>query len=105
MGKYSQLTIEFDFYMDSMENNEDFFLEFYDGSSWAVVGSWARGSEFGNHKLYSQSVHILNDGSFPNCAEPQCGPDESGAKLRFRCDASGNGDRVYIDNVRFIGVP
>ena len=89
ISAYSQLDVTFYFYPNSMENNEDFWLRYYDGSSWTTVGTWARGSSFNNNSFYTSTV-TLDNGSynFP-----------SNAQIRFQCDASGNGDRIYIDQV------
>ncbi len=86
---YNTLDIEFYFYAWSMENNEDFWVQFYNGSSWVTVGSYARGTNFNNNTFYSATVSINSaDYNFP-----------TNAQFRFRCDASGNSDHVYIDQV------
>ncbi len=86
---YNQIDVEFYFYPNSMENNEDFWLRYYDGSSWTTVAAWAAGSSFNNNTFYVATV-TLNSSSynFP-----------SNAQIRFQCDASGNADRIYIDAV------
>ncbi|REE00134.1 polysaccharide lyase family 7 protein [Marinoscillum furvescens] len=89
ISSYSSLTVDFAFYPRSMENGEDFWLQLYDGSSYTTVGSWARGTDFQNNNFYTVSVTV--DPSIVNFA--------SNMKVRFRCDASGNADDVYIDNV------
>ncbi len=90
---HNQVEVEFYFYPNSMENNEDFWLRYYDGSSWVTVGSWARGTAFNNNAFYTSTVTLSN----ANYAFP------SNAQFRFQCDASGNGDRVYIDQVIITG--
>lgn len=72
-----------------MENGEDFWLRYYDGSSWSTVGVWARGTSFNNNTFYVASVTL--DASNVNFS--------SNSKIRFQCDASGNADHVYIDQV------
>lgn len=90
---YNQVDVEFYFYPNSMENNEDFWLRYFDGSSWATVATWARGTSFNNNTFYSATVTLSNANyTFP-----------SNAKFRFQCDASGNGDRIYIDQVIVTG--
>jgi bacillolysin len=90
---HNQVEVEFYFYPNSMENNEDFWLRYYDGSSWVTVGSWARGTAFNNNAFYTSTVTLSN----ANYAFP------SNAQFRFQCDASGNGDRVYIEQVIITG--
>jgi hypothetical protein len=72
-----------------MENNEDFWLQINDGSGWATVAGYAAGSEFTNGSFYNESVMIANVAfSF-----------RANVQVRFRCDASGNSDFIYIDEV------
>lgn len=86
---YVQLDVEFYFYPKSMENGEDFWLQYYDGSSWTTVAAWARGTDFNNNTFYVSTVTILESSyTFP-----------TNMKLRFMCDASGNKDDVYIDDI------
>jgi len=75
-----------------MENNEDFWLQISTdgGDSYTTLRGWARGSEFENDVRYFESVTI--DGPFTNAT-----------RLRFRCDASSNGDRVYLDDILVTG--
>ena len=89
---YSSIDVSFYFYPYSMENGEDFWVQFYDGSSWQTVAAYASGSSFTNNSFYSANVTI-DSGSynFP-----------SNAQFRFRCDASGNNDHIYIDQVSIV---
>ena len=91
---YDQVEVEFYFYVSSMETNEDFWLRFNDGSGWTTVGSWVSGSSFNGNGFYTTTVPISSS-SF-NFG--------SSASFRFQCDASGNGDRIYIDQVTIRGV-
>lgn len=77
-----------------MDNsNEDFWLQFYDGSTWQTVETWAEGTDFNNGTFYNPSVDILESQyTFP-----------SNMQLRFMCDASGNSDYIYIDEVVVTG--
>ncbi len=87
---YNTITVEFWFKMVSMENNEDFWVQWYNGSSWQTVAAFARGQGYNNNTFYSETVTISSSSyNFP-----------SNASIRFRCDASGNRDDVYIDEVR-----
>jgi len=88
---YTELTIDFSFYPRSMDNsNEDFFVEYYDGSSWNIVATYAESIDFENNNIYNVSVPVYEANyNFP-----------SNMKIRFRCDASANYDDVYIDEIR-----
>jgi len=93
VSAFTDLEVEFWFYANSMENNEDFWVQYFDGSSWRTVASYARGTDFNNNVFYNKVVQIpAGTYSYPG-----------NAKIRFRCDASGNGDDVYIDEVEFRG--
>jgi endonuclease I len=91
---YSQVRIDFYFLPVSMENNEDFWLQIYNGSSYVTVASYAAGTDFYNNNFYVSSITI--DPTDVNFA--------SNMKVRFRCDASGNSDDVYIDEVTVTGI-
>ena len=91
---YSALEIKFYFYPNSMESGEDFFVKYYDGSSWNTVASYASGTSFNNNTFYTATVTV--SAADYNLA--------SNAKFRFQCDASANADRVYIDQVSVTGI-
>jgi hypothetical protein len=86
---YTQIKIGFWFYAVSMDNDEDFFVEYYDGTTWHIVADYDVNEEFFNGQFYFEEITI-EEGTytFP-----------SNMKIRFRCDASGSGDDVYIDEI------
>lgn len=90
---YASVEVEFYFYAYSMENGEDFWLRYNDGSGWVTVASWARGTDFNNNTFYSTTV-TLDASSFSLT---------SNAQFRFQNDASANGDHIYIDAVTITG--
>ncbi len=91
---YSTLEIEFWFVAISMDNSsEDFWVQYYDGSTWQTVATFAEGIDFYNGYFYNVIITLSDaDYNFP-----------TNAKLRFMCDASSNWDDVYIDEVEFRG--
>ncbi len=90
---YDEIDIEFYFYPNSMENGEDFWVRFYDGSTWRTVATYASGTNFNNGGFYTSTVTISkNDYNFP-----------TNARFRFQCDASANADQVYIDQITITG--
>jgi PKD repeat protein len=90
---YQTLEVEFYFVAISMERNEDFWVQYYNGSSWQTVASYARGASFNNNTWYVATVTIPRSSyTFP-----------TNAKIRFMCDASANNDDVYIDEITFRG--
>ncbi len=84
-----ELIIDFSYIGISMDNtSEDFWLQISTngGGSYTTVEEWNRGDEFQNNERKFDSVVIP-------------GPFSDATRLRFRCDASGNSDWVYIDDV------
>jgi hypothetical protein len=77
-----------------MENGEDFWVQYYNGSAWQTVASYARGTSFNNNTWYVATVTIPRTSyTFP-----------TNAKIRFLCDASDNNDDVYIDQITWRGL-
>ena len=94
LTSYDAVEVTFHFYSYSMENGEDFWLRFYNGSSWSTVGTWARGTSFENNNFYSATVTLNStDVNFA-----------SNSQFRFQNDASGNADHIYIDQVTIKGI-
>ena len=89
LSSYSSIDVQFYFYPNSMENGEDFWLRFYDGSSWTTVAVWTSGTSFNNNSFYTSTVTLTS--AQYNFA--------SNSQIRFQCDASANADRIYIDEV------
>jgi hypothetical protein len=92
LSSFENLTVDFSYYARSMENGEDFWLQISTdgGASYITVGDWDANDEFVNNTRYYEQVAIA-------------GPFTSNTRLRFRCDASGNSDYVYIDEVVITG--
>nr|NQU92694.1 T9SS type A sorting domain-containing protein [Bacteroidota bacterium] len=74
-----------------MDNSaEDFWVQYFDGTTWHTVATYARGTDFDNRLHYAAKINIFEtDYTFP-----------SGMKLLFMCDASGNIDYIYLDKIR-----
>ncbi len=92
---YVDLEVEFKFIAISMDRTgEDFWVQYYDGSAWNTVAIFDKGVDFDNGVFYTATVTIPTASyNYP-----------TNAKLRFMCDASGNRDDVYIDNIEFRGL-
>lgn len=92
LSTFDDLTVDFAYFPRSMETNEDFWLQISTngGSTYATVETWAAGTDFVNNNFYTESVTIT-------------GPFTTNTRVRFRCDASGNSDYVYIDDVVISG--
>ncbi len=90
LANYEEITISYSMYARSMENNEDYFIEVNTGGGFVAVANYARGVDFNNNTRYNDAVTVA-------------GPFSASTTIRFRCDASGNSDWVYIDDVVITG--
>lgn len=88
---YQTLEVDFWFKMVSMETGEDFWVQYFNGSTWQTVATFAAGATYQNNVFYRRVVTISRSTySFP-----------TNAKIRFMCDASADNDDVYIDEIEF----
>jgi len=93
LSTFDEITIAFSYYTRSMDyDNEDFWLQLSTdgGTSFTTIITWNKGDEFENKQREDEFVMIS-------------GPFSQNTQLRFRCDASGNGDNVYIDDIEISG--
>jgi len=92
VSSYSQIKVEFWYYPRSMESGEDFFVEFWDGNSWEIIATYAAGTDFSNGSFYqiTDTDLIIDSGLYNFPTDMQ---------FKFRCDASSNGDYIYMDEI------
>ncbi len=90
---YSFVDIQFYFYAYSMETGEDFWVRFYNGSTWQTVATYAQGTSFSNNGFYTATV-TLDAASYTF---------SSNSGFSFQCDASADADQIYIDQVTITG--
>ena len=92
LNGFSEVTIDFTYIAASMETGEDFWLQasLDGGASYQTLITWARGTDFQNNSREFETVIIT--GTFT-----------SSTRFRFRCDASVNNDRIFIDDVDISG--
>ena len=87
---YTELELDFHFHAREMEANEDFAVEFFDGTGWEIVTEYVVNHDFVNGGSYHETLYF----------DPTDFNFSSEARLRFRNDASGNHDWINIDDVR-----
>ena len=87
----SSAELAFVFYPNSMENGEDFLVEYQAGgaANWRSVARYVAGNHFSNDTYYDAKVAVDSVAYTLN----------EGARFRIRCDASSNADRIYVDRV------
>ncbi len=92
LSSYNELSVNFSFITEGMEIDEDFWLQISTdgGISFTTLKTWTAETDFINNQRVNNGVIIQ-------------GPFTSNSMLRFRCDASNNDDRVYIDDVEILG--
>ncbi len=93
LSDFDEVTISFSYICNSMDNgNEDFWLQLSEngGASYTTVEEWNRGDEFVNNVRYDDAVTLQ-------------GPFTTTTRFRFVCDASSNGDQVYLDDILISG--
>lgn len=84
---YDAVQISFRYITESMEQAEGFILECsYDGSEFIEIKKWTNMIDFENQVRTSESLSVPTSGA-------------SEFAIRLRCDASSNGDMVYLDDV------
>lgn len=97
LSSFQELTVDFSFITSSMETGEDFWLQISTdgGNTFTTVQDWVSGigsssKDFWNDTRYVERIFIP-------------GPFTSTTQVRFRCDATDNGDNVYLDDVVLTG--
>ena len=87
--EYEYIKVDFWFTADDMEVGEDFWVRYFNGSSWNTVATYVAGTDFVNGPFYHEIVWINESVyTFP-----------SDMQIRFQCDASTNGDDIFIDQI------
>lgn len=83
-----EVDIDFSYLPVSMETGEDFWLQVSSdgGATYNTVQAWASGTDFTNNVREDENVMLT-------------GPFTNTTLFRFRCDASGNGDLIYLDDI------
>jgi hypothetical protein len=100
---YSSIDISFDFRTEGFNNsNEDFFIEISNngGASYSTIANYALTTNFNNNTNYNIATNfglITASNGIPVSFN-------STMRIRIRCDASGNGDNLFIDNIIIRGI-
>lgn len=89
----TEVTIEFHALAKSMEIGEDFFVEFYNGTGYEVIGQYVSGTDFSNNTFFTDTI-VLDALTYDFNANN---------RLRFRNDASTNNDKIWFDQVIISG--
>ena len=89
----TQLNIQFYFRAVSMENGEDFWVRYFNGTTWSTIATYSRGANFNNNTFYVVNITMSSaQYTFP-----------TNAQFRIQCDASDDTDQIYIDAFTLTG--
>jgi len=93
---YDEITVEFEYLVQSFESNEDWYIEFSsdNGSNWTTIAQYVVDNDFTEDVCYNESVTILASSQTFNTQN----------KIRFRCDAGQNNDKLYLDDITVSGI-
>ena len=87
---FTQLKVEFSYFPQDMEDEDGFWLLYFNGRRWDIVESFGVEKDFQNEEYKSTTVIIRKtDVAFP-----------TDAKIMFGCNADDTLDRVHIDKVK-----
>ncbi len=90
----TEINIEFHFYATSMENGEGLIIEFFNGSSYQLLGEYLNGGELQNGTFYNGNIVVTNGGNFTF---------NGNNRLRFRTNGNSNNDQLWFDQVIITG--
>lgn len=89
LSSYDELTIDFSYITKGMSSSsDDFWLEISSdgGNTYLPIEEWNYNDEFVNDLFYNDQVVVS-------------GPFTSNSRLRFRSDAPGKRNKVYLDDI------
>lgn len=93
ISSYSQVNIEFEFYIRGVENGESFYIEYNNGANTYLLEEFEVGAGYSNNRRYSATVIVSSEDYVMG----------TNSVFRITSDASDNGDRIYIDDINIIG--
>ena len=102
VSSYIDLRVSFLFQTRSMKGNDSFYLEYLESSSsftsvrkWKPIKRYVVGEDFVNRRYVYDIVTFSHVENFPKLDT---------TRIRFRCDASNDRDKVYLRYIRFEGL-
>jgi hypothetical protein len=87
--RYTSLKVDFWFKANGTGAQRNFWVKYYDGTHWRIVGNYYSRVDFMEDNFYHKSVWINETKyTFPTTM-----------KIRFECDGRVDSDNIYIDQV------
>jgi hypothetical protein len=89
VSSYTQAKVQFFYNIHNFRKDEEFMLEYKEGgaSEWKIVKAWVFGKNVSTLKKWYTATQTITTTSMNEI------------KIRFRCNASSNRDKVYLDNI------
>lgn len=88
-----QVTVEFHVYSSGMENGDEFLVEFFNGSSYEIIGQYAEGTDFSDGTFYNGLITL--DSNTYNFTTNNA--------IQIRCNANAKNDNIWFDQVIITG--
>ena len=94
LSPYNEIEFTFCFYSGGMSGNDDFWLSYYNGSTWTTIKTWTVGIDFNDGTFNTKTV-LLNRSQYNL---------PSNGQFRIQCNAAKKNDQIYIDQVIIKGI-
>merc|ERR1712043_89466 len=94
VSSFTQFKVEFWYIVRKFKAGEDFLFEYKIkglSSSWNLQKSFIYQTDFDKLRKWYKATQVMDTS------------DVTEIKIRFRCDASSNRDKVFLDNVKIYG--
>lgn len=86
----TQVTFEFHTFANGMDTGDDFFVEFFNGTAYQVIGQYVTGTDFSNGSFFSPAHIVLDAGTYSFNANNH---------FRIRNNGDQNNDLILFDQV------
>ena len=93
LSSYDSVNFSFYYYPNSMETDESFILQYFNGTVWQTIKTYVSETDFTNGSFYNEDI-LLEAPTYTMA---------SNARFRIECMASANQDQIYIDQVVITG--
>jgi len=87
---YTSIKIDFWFITDSFASDQNFHVEYYNGSDWEIIETYVYLTDFNDNNVFYNKILWINETGYTFPTD---------MKIRFRCNAQSNSDELYIDEI------
>lgn len=86
---FNEIEFTFCFYSSSMSGSSDFWLRYFNGSTWTTIKTWTVDIDFNDGTFNTMTV-LLNQSQYNLVSNGQ---------FSIQCDASKKNEQIYVDQV------